>query len=219
MEIIKCEKGALTILSGKTDMGKSTLSVYNAAQQIREGAKVMFISYEYCQSIIYNKLVEHFGLRWQELFGLDVCSGTYMPLKAIEEMLEVKKEAVEVMYVDYLDLLKNVTYPKDKEDKAQSLEDNKALVSALASMAKKYNISIVLLAQQESGLELDQIVAYLNDLTASVKKEDHVIKMFIEKDDVLGSRIQSGDMSHVIWVDGYDLKHFASFNIKEAYKK
>ena len=34
MEIIKSEQGQLTILTGKTDMGKSTLTVYDASEFI-----------------------------------------------------------------------------------------------------------------------------------------------------------------------------------------
>ena len=33
---------------------------------------VLFFEYEYCQSIIYNKLVSHFGLKWPDLFKLNL---------------------------------------------------------------------------------------------------------------------------------------------------
>ena len=62
MEIIKTEKGYLTILAGKTDMGKSTITVYDASEFLKSGQSVVFFSYEYCQSIIYNKLISHFGM-------------------------------------------------------------------------------------------------------------------------------------------------------------
>ena len=72
MEIIKSEKGKLTILTGKTDMGKSTITVYDASENLKIGKNVIFFSYEYCQSIIYNKLISHFKLSWAQLFNLDI---------------------------------------------------------------------------------------------------------------------------------------------------
>ena len=74
MEIIKTEKGSLSVLGGKTDMGKSTIACYDCAEQLRSGKSVIFVSYEYCQSIIYTKLVNHSGLRFDELF-----TGLYVP--------------------------------------------------------------------------------------------------------------------------------------------
>ena len=35
MEIIKSQKGFLTILTGKTDMGKSTITVYDCSEEER----------------------------------------------------------------------------------------------------------------------------------------------------------------------------------------
>ena len=72
MEIIKVEKGCLTILTGKTDMGKSTITVYECGENLRAGEKVIFFSYEYCQSIIYNKLISHFNLSWSQLLNLNI---------------------------------------------------------------------------------------------------------------------------------------------------
>ena len=46
MEIIKTEKGYLTILTGKTDMGKSTITVYECSENLKIGKKVIFFSYE-----------------------------------------------------------------------------------------------------------------------------------------------------------------------------
>ena len=57
MEIMKTQPGFLTILTGKTDMGKSTITVYDYSELLKVGKRVIFFSYEYCQSIIYNKLI------------------------------------------------------------------------------------------------------------------------------------------------------------------
>ena len=80
MEIIKSQKGFLTILTGKTDMGKSTITVYDCSEQLRRGNNVLFFEYEYCQSIIYNKLVSHFGLKWPDLFKLNLVDASGLSL-------------------------------------------------------------------------------------------------------------------------------------------
>ena len=45
MDIIKVEKGYLTILTGKTDMGKSTITVFDCGENLKAGNKVIFFSY------------------------------------------------------------------------------------------------------------------------------------------------------------------------------
>ena len=80
MEIIKSQKGFLTILTGKTDMGKSTITVYDCSEQLRRGNSVIFFEYEYCQSIIYNKLISHFGMKWQDLFRLNLVDAAGLSL-------------------------------------------------------------------------------------------------------------------------------------------
>ena len=42
MEIIKVERGYLTILTGKTDMGKSTITVYECGEDLKKGNRVAF---------------------------------------------------------------------------------------------------------------------------------------------------------------------------------
>ena len=67
MEIIKTEKGSLSVLGGKTDMGKSTIACYDCAEQLRSGKSVIFVSYEYCQSIIYKKINNKIRKRYDEI--------------------------------------------------------------------------------------------------------------------------------------------------------
>ena len=120
MEIIKSQKGFLTILTGKTDMGKSTITVYDCSEQLRRGNNVIFFEYEYCQSIIYNKLVSHFGLKWQDLFKLNLVDASGISLEMLIELIKEKKDNLDVVYIDYLDLLRNATYPgTDKGDEKE----------------------------------------------------------------------------------------------------
>ena len=42
--------------------------------------------------------------------------------------------------------------------------------------------------------------------------------MFIGQANVIDSRIKYDDIVHLILIDGYDLRHFSSINIKEIYK-
>lgn len=44
MDIIKTENGYLTVLTGKTDMGKSTIMVYECSENLKDGKKVLFFS-------------------------------------------------------------------------------------------------------------------------------------------------------------------------------
>ena len=214
MEIIKSEKGQLTILTGKTDMGKSTITVYDASEYLKLGQRVIFFSYEYCQSIIYNKLISHFGVGWGSLFNLNIVDASGLSLSALEGIVRAKKGAVDVVYVDYLDLLKQATYgPEDNE--AASLKQVQSIVADLAALAKELDIAIVLLSQIGSSSDFEKSI---NRLNSFAEKSKNVIKMFIGKGNVIDARIQFDDIAHVILVDGYDLKHFSSVNMREIYK-
>lgn len=214
MEIIKSEKGQLTILTGKTDMGKSTITVYDASEYLKLGQRVIFFSYEYCQSIIYNKLISHFGVGWGNLFNLNIVDASGLSLSALEGIVRAKKGAVDVVYVDYLDLLKQATYgPEDNE--AASLKQVQSIVADLAALAKELDIAIVLLSQIGSSSDFEKSI---NRLNSFAEKSKNVIKMFIGKGNVIDARIQFDDIAHVILVDGYDLKHFSSVNMREIYK-
>ena len=216
MEIIKSEKGQLTILTGKTDMGKSTLTVYDASEYLKIGQRVVFFSYEYCQSIIYNKLISHFGVGWSTLFHLNIVDASGMGISMLEDTLRAKKGAVDVVYIDYLDLLKKATFG-ETTDEEQSLKQIQSIVSDLAALAQELNIAIVLLSQVGASSDFEKSIARLNAFSEKAKG-GNVIKMFIGKGNVIDSRIQYDDIVHVILVDGYDLRHFSSVNIKEVYK-
>ena len=215
MEIIKVEKGYLTILTGKTDVGKSTITVYNCGENLKEGEKVIFFSYEYCQSIIYNKLTSHFKLSWAQLFHLDIVDSANLTLNNIVDIARAKKGNVDVIYIDYLDLLKNTTYPKAEND-TDELAQIQEICSTLAALAKELNVPIVLLSQTGSSTDFEESVSRLNSFTETVKNQN-AIKMFVGKGNVIDSRIDYSDIVHIILVDGYDLRYFSSINIKEIY--
>ena len=216
MEIIKTEKGYLTILTGKTDMGKSTITVYDCSEFLKVGKKVVFFSYEYCQSIIYNKLISHFKLGWSSLFNLNIVDATGISLHALIEMVRAKKDNVDAVYIDYLDLLQAASFEKPKNE-IEDLKQIQLICNELAALAKELDIPVVLLSQVGSSTDFEETVERLNAFTEQVDGKN-TIKMFIGKGNIIDARISYEDIAHIILVDGYDLKHYSSINIKEIYK-
>ena len=215
MDIIKVEKGYLTILTGKTDMGKSTITVFDCGENLKAGNKVVFFSYEYCQSIIYNKLISHFKLNWAKLFNLDIVDAANLDLNNLISIARAKKGNVDIIYIDYLDLLKNATYPKHK-DAAEEIKQIQEICRVLAALAKELNIPVILLSQTGSSTDFEKSVERLNLFTETLENKN-AIKMFIGKGNVIDSRIDYKDIVHIILVDGYDLRYFSSINLKEIY--
>lgn len=215
MEVIKLEKGYLTILTGKTDMGKSTITVFECGENLRAGQKVAFFSYEYCQSIIYNKLISHFNLGWSQLMNLNIVDASGINLDTLVTIMREKKGNVDAIYVDYLDLLKEATFPK-AETEQKDLEQIQEIVRVLAKLAKELDVPVVLLSQVGSSSNFEKAVERLNSFTEKVETHN-AIKMFIGKGNIIDSRIDYSDIVHVILVDEYNLRHFSSINIKEIY--
>lgn len=217
MEVIKTEAGSLSILTGKTDMGKSTISVFNCSEQLKKGASVLFISYEYCQSMIYNKLIAHFDVKWQDLLNLDVLDGRDLSFDDIVSIIKKKKGSFDVVYIDYIDLVRKVSDNNEFDD--NRIAELRKICSELAVLAKDLNIKICALSQESADSTFENTVAELNNITATVPASANVIKMFIGRDEIFNPMIKCNDISHVVLVDGNNLKHFASINIKETYKQ
>ena len=215
MEIIKVEKGCLTILTGKSDMGKSTITVYECGENLRVGQKVIFFSYEYNQSIIYNKLISHFKLGWSQLLNLNIVDASGLSIDILEQMVKAKRGNVDAVYVDYLDLLKNASFQKAKDD-AEDLYQIQEICRRLALLSSELDIPIILLSQVGSSSNFEKAVERLNAFTETVEAKN-TIKMFIGKGNIIDARIDYTDIVHVILVEGYNLKHFSSINIKEIY--
>lgn len=218
MEIMKTQPGFLTILTGKTDMGKSTITVYDYSELLKVGKRVIFFSYEYCQSIIYNKLISHFKTNWSQLFNLNIIDANGLNLQSLVNIVRNKKGNVDAVYIDYLDLLKNSTWPlKEGEADPQELEHVQEIVRELAELAREMDIPIVLLSQTGSSTNFEKSVERLNAFCEKVP-EGNVIKMFIGKGTFIDERIDISDIVHLILVDGYNLKYYSSINIKEIYQ-
>ena len=215
MEIIKVEKGYLTILTGKTDMGKSTITVYECGENLRSGQKVMFFSYEYCQSIIYNKLFSHFKVGWSQLLNLNIVDAAGLSLQNLVSFVRAKKGNVDVVYVDYLDLLKSASFPK-AENEEEDLHQIQEICRVLAALAAELDIPIVLLSQVGSSSNFEKAVERLNSFAEKVDC-NNTIKMFIGKGNVIDTRIDYADIVHIILIESYGLKYFSSINIKEIY--
>ena len=215
MEIIKVERGYLTILTGKTDMGKSTITVYECGEDLKKGNRVAFFSYEYCQSVIYKKLTTHFQVGWSELLNLNIIDAAKLNLATIVSTIRAKRESIDVVYIDYLYLLKTTSYPTAKDEK-ENLVQIQEICKVLADLAIELNIPIILLSQVGASSDFEKTVERLNAFTEKVEAKN-TIKMFIGKSNLIDSRIDFNDIVHIILVDGYNLKHFSSINIKEIY--
>lgn len=215
MEIIKAERGYLTILTGKTNLGKSTITVYECGENLRAGEKVIFFSYEYCQSILYNKLISHFKLGWSQLLNLDIVDAAGVGLDSLVAYMRAKKGNADVLYVDYLDLLKAASFPKAKDEK-EDLAQIQQICLVLSNLARELDIPVVLLSQVGSSSDFEKAVERLNAFTETIDAKN-IIKMFMGKGNIIDSRIDYTDIVHVILVEGYNLKHFSSINIKEIY--
>lgn len=215
MEIIKAENGYLTILTGKTDMGKSTITVYECSENLKLGKSVLFFSYEYCQSIIYNKLISHFKVGWAQLFKLNIVDASNLSLNALIDMVHAKKDNVDAIYIDYLDLLKNATFPP-AENEAEDLGQIQQICKALAALATELHIPVVLLSQIGASSNFEKTVEQLNAFTETLDSKNS-IKMLIAKGNVINEQIDYNDIVHIILIDGYNLRHFSSINIHEIY--
>lgn len=215
MDLIKSENGLLTILTGKPDMGKSTITVYDCSENLKIGKRVMFFSYEYCQSIIYNKLVSHFKISWSQLFNLNVIDANGLNLQSLINIVRNKKGLVDAVYIDFLDLLKKSTYHKEGATEEENLKQIQEIIKELSALAKEMNIPIVLLSQIGSSTNFEKSVERLNAF--GEKTPNEVIKMFIGKGNVIDERINYDDIVHIILVEGYNLKHYSSINIQAIY--
>ena len=216
MKEIKTNNGYLSILMGKSGMGKSTISVFDALNNIRENKTIVYFSIEYCQSIIYTKLVEHFGIKWKELFNLNVVDAQTYKLEDITSL--INKIKPDIVYIDYLDLLRKNTYGIDQNSiYDERIKYSRLIVSELAKLAKELNIAIILLSQEIESSEFEDSINALNAMSEDVT-DKNVIKMFIGRDGVFSNKINCDNISHVILVDGYDLKHVSSINVLEMYK-
>ena len=215
MKEIKSENGYLSILMGKSGMGKSTISVYDAVNSIHEGKDVVYFSFEYCQSIVYNKLIQHFKVRWQELFRFNVVDAQLLDMNDVVSI--IRKIKPDIIYIDYLDLLRKNTYGVDQNANLEErIKYSKMIVTEFASLAEELNISIILLSQEIETSAFEDSVSALNRMSEDVSNKN-VIKMFIGRDGVFSDKINCEDISHVILVDGYGLKHVSSINVLELY--
>ena len=198
-------------------MGKSTITVYECGETLRLGKRALFFSYEYTQSIIYNKLISHFGFEWSQLLNLNIVNSYGLSLKTIIEIIRAKQGTINIgaIYIDYLDLLKDATFPKAK-DTEEDLAQIQEICRALAALAMELNVPIILLSQVGASSDFEKAVQRLNSFTEKVEG-NNVYKMFIGKGNIIDSRIDYTDIVHIILVDGYELKYFSSINIKEIY--
>ena len=107
------------------------------------------------------------------------------------------------------------SYPKAKDDQ-EDIKQIQKICKTLGAFASELNIPVILLNQVDSSSDFEKAVERLNAFTEAVEGKN-TIKMFIGKGNIIDARIDYADIVHVILVDGYNLKHFSSINIKEIY--
>ena len=170
--------------------------------------------------MIYNKFVSHFGLRWQELFRVDVVDSAKLTYDDVENIIRKKASDIDIVYIDYLDLLRMNTYNIEKKEAVDPTKilHFQELLSKLAALAYELSLSIVVLSQESSQGSFEDTIDELNLLTSTIEHSHHIIKMFIGRDNLFSTKIDCNDISHVVLVEGYNLKHFASVNVKQLYK-
>ena len=98
----------------------------------------------------------------------------------------------------------------------EALEQIQEICRTLASLANELNIPVILLSQVGASSEFEKTVERLNLFTEKVENKN-AYKMFIGKGNVINDKINFNDLVHIILVDGYDLRHFSTINIKEIY--
>ena len=136
-------------------------------------------------------------------------------MNSLIDFVKSKKGNVDVIYIDYLDLLQSATFIKPNND-ADDLKQIQEICRTLAALARDLNIPIILLSQVGSSSDFEKAVERLNAFSEKVENKN-TIKMFIGKQNIIDTRIDCSDIVHVILIDGYELKHFSSINIKEIY--
>lgn len=220
MKIIKTQKGSLSLLGGKTDMGKSTVACYDCAESLKQGKGVAFFSFEYCQSVIYNKLVSHFGMKFQDLFKLNVLDASLMDFEAVKKLIKSMKGTVDTVYIDYLDLMaKKTDYNYADFSNIQKLELKQRMLQELAQLSFDLQIEIIVLARVHASLDLDNTIDYLNMLTSTSHSPAPVVKMFLAKDELINPILKASNMSSVIIIDdNNELVLFSSMNLKQIYQ-
>ena len=143
-----------------------------------------------------------------------------VPLMGKYEDMTVRSSDIDIVYIDYLDLLRMNTYNIEKKEAVDPTKilHFQELLSKLAALAYELSLSIVVLSQESSQGSFEDIIDELNLLTSTIEHSHHIIKMFIGRDNLFSTKIDCNDISHVVLVEGYNLKHFASVNVKQLYK-
>ena len=137
----------------------------------------------------------------------------------VKKAIKSVKGSVDVVYIDYLDLLAKTTdHEYATYTIAQKMELKQRILDDLAQLAYELQIEIIVLTRIHATLDLNMTIEYINQITGGIHSPSPTIKMFIGKDETLNPIIKGSDMSHVIIVDGNQLTHFSSINLKQAYK-
>jgi replicative DNA helicase len=187
-------KGSLVIWVGATSVGKTMMLIYQSVMSILQGMNVLFVSLEDSKDIVlerFDKLV--FGnvsgdlykvkdrIEWLNKIGgnISVFYKSRMSIKELITLVEERKTKVDVLVVDYGDLLSGDG--KGREDWIEQGE----VFERLMQLADKHNMWVIT-ASQANRDAVDKKLVSLNSIGRSFRKvqvADYVIALSQTKEE------------------------------------
>jgi replicative DNA helicase len=213
-------RGDLIILAARPGMGKTALMLNMAIKQVRNGEKVMIFSLEMAMELLVERMVaEISGVSLQKIRGGDLTNREFDKvveafdfLKSVEDnliildnsnmtineiKLEIRKHKVDVVYIDYLQLINSSSEYNNKNVEVGE-------VSRIAKvMARELKVAVVMLAQLSREVERrTNKKPVLSDLRDSGEIEQNAdIVLFLYRPDYyteIGQEIETEETEIII---------------------
>lgn len=213
MEIIKVEKGKLTIVEGKTAAGKTMALLVDAENYIHFKMGVLMFTLEQPSYKLYNKFFDKVKAKKEHGDCMHIVDSAFS-LKALESVIEDVKEGIDVVYVDSI---QNIIVNEEVENKYQYI------TSRLIALAKKKNLPIVITSQVSLendsivNSNTDKVIEEIKSLFASKEEYEAAIKHIVLRD---FSGFESYDYfsSNVSLVDNENnVTKYSTFNLSDYF--
>lgn len=213
MELFKARRKYLTIVKGRPAVGKTTAALLDLMNRVYLKDEIMFIEYEYAQTLLYSKLTNYFDFDLKELTNVNVVDGLNYSLEMIEELIKTKKPAF--VYIDYAGLIEDEL--KDERTRDEFFYET---CNRLSNLAASRNLSIILIAQQSRDYEHGRKVETAFTGTQGFEKVltnadvDNIIPMFIECD----LEPEKRERTILLFSKNGEYEKYSSFNLNDIYK-
>lgn len=213
MEIIKVEKGKLTIVEGKTAAGKTMALLVDAENYIHFKMEVLFFTLEQPAFKLYNKFFDKVKAKKENGDCMHIVDSAYS-LSSIEAVIKDIKEGIDVIYIDSI---QNILVKEDIDNKYHYI------TSRLVKLAEEMKLPIVITSQVSLendsivNSNTDKVVEEIKSLFACKEDYEKSIKHIVLRD---FSGFESYDYfsSNVSIVDNEDIvKSFSSFNLSDYF--